>query len=249
MLKEERFQKLLSILETSQFVTVKDLSDKLCVSMPTVRRDLGELASQNRVLRSHGGAMRLNDKRITTPVDFRRSVNAKEKASIAKEAAKFIHDNAVIFVDASTTAAYLADYYEGFRNLILVTNSLMTAVHLKNMGIRTYFLGGEVISSSIAVGGRISTDAARNFNIDIMFFSSYGINEDGVIVDTSEEENELRRYVLRHTGTSVFLCDKSKFGKNSVFNLASLNEVDYMITNGKVPNNYPSTKIKTILVG
>jgi len=247
MLKEERFDRLLSILAENEFVTVKTLSEKLNVSMPTIRRDLAELADQNRLQRSHGGAMRLDEKRSTTPVDFRRSVNAKEKAIIARAAVRFLRSNSVVFIDASTTAAHIIDYLEGFRDLIVITNSLMSAAHLQSQGIRTYCLGGEVISSSIAVGGRIATEAASNFNIDLMFFSSYGVNDQGMIVDTSEKENELRRYILQHADTSVFLCDKSKFGKSSVFNFASLNEVDYMITNGDVPEHYPTARKEIIL--
>ena len=63
-----------------------------------------------------------------------------------------------------------------------------------------------------------------------------------MIVDSSEAENELRRYVMERAGTSVFLCDKSKFDKNAVFNLVSLTQVDYMVTNGDVPGNYPSVR-------
>lgn len=247
MLKEERFQKLLNILAENEFVTVKTLSEKLHVSMPTIRRDLAELADQNQLQRSHGGAMRLDEQYATTPLDFRRSINAKEKAAIAKAAVRFLRSNCVIFIDASTTAAHLIDYLDGFRDLIVITNSLMFAAHLQSRGIRTYCLGGEVISSSVAVGGRIATEAASNFNIDIMFFSSYGVNDQGMVVDTSEKENELRRYILQHAGTSVFLCDKSKFGKNAVFNFASLDHVDYMITNGEVPEQYPRVRREVIL--
>ena len=248
MLKEERFQKLLSILEENEYETIKNLSEKLQISMPTVRRDLAELAAQNRLLRSHGGAMRVDAKQITAPVDFRRSVSAKEKAAIAKAALSFVRSNSVIFIDASTTAAHMIEYLEGFCDLIVVTNSLSAAAHLKNMGIHTYCLGGEVISSSVAVGGRIAVEAANNFNIDTMFFSSYGISDSGMIVDPSEEETELRVHLLRNVGTSVFLCDHSKFGKTAVHNLASLSEVDYMITDGPLPESYPAVRKEVVQV-
>jgi len=248
MLKEERYQKLLTLLEESEFITVESLSQKLKVSMPTVRRDLTELATRNQIIRSHGGAMRLNDKsNIAIPVDFRRNVNSKEKAAIAKTASSLIHNDLVIFIDASSTATYLFDSLQGVGNLMVVTNSLLAAMHLKNLGIRTYCLGGEIISNSAAVGGRIAMESVDNFNIDIMFFSSYGINEQGMIVDSSESENELRRYIMQRAATNVFLCDKSKFGKNAVFNLVPLDQVDYMVTNGPVPAAYPAVRKEILL--
>ena len=57
-------------------------------------------------------------------------------------------------------------------------------------------VGGEVIGSSSAVGGTLALETAANFNVDLMFFSAYGINSRGMIVDTSEEETELRTWLM-----------------------------------------------------
>ena len=116
MLKEERLQNLLAILDEKEFSTVEYLGKQLSVSMPTIRRDLTELANKKLIVRSHGGAMRVPDEKLTTPVDFRRSVNSKAKALLAKEAVKFIGNNTVIFIDASTTAAYIMDGSAAHRN-------------------------------------------------------------------------------------------------------------------------------------
>ena len=43
MLKEERYDKILDILETEQYVSALQLSQMLYVSLPTIRRDLAEL--------------------------------------------------------------------------------------------------------------------------------------------------------------------------------------------------------------
>ena len=53
MLKEERLQMLLKILEDKEFCTVEQLSAQLCVSMPTIRRDLTELVNRDLIIRSH----------------------------------------------------------------------------------------------------------------------------------------------------------------------------------------------------
>ena len=129
----------------------------------------------------------------------------------------------------------------------MVTNGLMTAVRLQSKGIRTYCLGGEIVGSSLASGGPIALDSARNFNIDLMFFSSYGVNDRGDIVDTSESETMLRRCILRSTAASVFLCDSSKFGKQSIYNCVSLGDVDYFVTDAQPPEGYPTVRRETII--
>ena len=242
MLREERLQAMLRILNEQEFLTVEELSEQLMVSRPTIRRDLADLAQRRLIIRSHGGAMRTPDEKVTAPIDFRRSVHAREKAQISREASRLIRNNTVIYLDASTTAAYITEYLRPQQQVTVITNGLMTAVRLQSKGIRTYCLGGEIAGSSLASGGPIALDGARNFNIDLMFFSSYGINDRGDIVDTSESETMLRRSILRGAATSVFLCDSSKFGKQSIYNCASLRDVDYFVTDAQPPEGYPAVR-------
>lgn len=248
MLKEERLQKLLRLLEEKEFCTVDSLSEQLNVSMPTIRRDLNELANRNLIIRSHGGAMHIPREDVTSPVDFRRATHYREKVSLARTAVGLIPSNAVVFIDASTTAGAIAENLKGRQDLIVITNSLITAACLKNVGVRTYCLGGEVIGSSSAVGGALALETAAGFNVDLMFFSAYGISKSGMIVDTSEAETELRVALLKNAGTSVFLCDDSKFDRSALFNIAPLSSVDYMITNGPVPDYYPPVRKRTIVL-
>ena len=248
MLKEERFQLLMKIMEEKELCTVGYLSAQLNVSMPTIRRDLTELANRNLIIRSHGGAMHIPREDVTSPVDFRKTTHYREKASLARTAVKLIPSNAVIFIDASTTAGSIIEHLKGRQDLIIITNSLITAAYLKNLGVRTYCLGGEVIGSSSAVGGALALETAASFNIDIMFFSATGINDRGFIVDTSEEETELRAELLKNAATSIFLCDASKYGKNATYNIASLGDVSYLITNTPPPAHYPRPKKEIIVV-
>ena len=248
MLKEERIQKLLDILEEKEFCTVDSLSEQLNVSMPTIRRDLSELVNRNLIIRSHGGAMHIPREDVTSPVDFRKTTHYREKVSLARAAVNFIPSNAVVFIDASTTAGAIAENLKGRQDLVIITNSLITAAYLKNLGVKTYCLGGEVIGSSSAVGGALALETAANFNVDVMFFSAHGINDRGMIVDTSEGETELRTMLLKNAATSVFLCDNSKFGKSAIFNIASMSDVDYLITNGSLPSHYPNVRKKVLVV-
>jgi len=67
-------------------------------------------------------------------------------------------------------------------------------------------------------------------------------------VDPSEAETGLRRYVLHRSATSVLLCDKSKFGKSSLFNVASLRSVDYLVTDADLTPEQAPVKRRLIRV-
>lgn len=246
--REDRFQLILNLLGKENFITVEDLSRRFYISLPTAYRDLRELERRKLIIRGGGGAMLVAPEKANLPLDYRKTLNAEAKASIGKRAVDLLVPGSTIFVDASTTAANMIDAMSPDLGITVLTNSLMTAVCLRVAGIRTFCVGGHLIENSVAVGGKIAADVVDQFSIDMMFFSAYGVDDTGVIIDTSEIESSLRRYILRKPVTSVFLCDRSKFGKHSVFRIASLDMVDYVITDAPMPDGYPSPKRDVIVV-
>ncbi|MBQ5649113.1 MAG: DeoR/GlpR transcriptional regulator, partial [Clostridia bacterium] len=74
MLIEERYDKILQFLDEEEYVTASELAKKLFVSLPTVRRDLAELARRNQIVRSHGGAKKIHAEHIVSPINFRKTV-------------------------------------------------------------------------------------------------------------------------------------------------------------------------------
>ena len=60
MLTEERFAKILSILERMGSVTVQQLMTELDASESTVRRDLNTLDANGQLVKVHGGAILKN---------------------------------------------------------------------------------------------------------------------------------------------------------------------------------------------
>lgn len=229
MPKESRLQDILNILDEHSPITAEQLSQNLFTSLPTIYRDLRELSRRKLIVHNRGLVQRAQPQTVTTPLDFRRAIQAREKAAIARAAAELIQPGSTVFIDASTTASYLIPELEGL-DITVLTNGLVTAMLLKRAGIRTYCLGGGLVENSLAVSGQSTIELVRRFRIDTMLFSAYGISPSGMIVDPSEGELSLRRYILKHTGVSVLLCDRSKFGKTSLFNMAPLQDVDYLVT-------------------
>jgi DeoR/GlpR family transcriptional regulator of sugar metabolism len=53
---EQRRRLVAEYIESRQWVTVRELTEKFAISEATARRDLGELAKLRHVVRVHGGA-------------------------------------------------------------------------------------------------------------------------------------------------------------------------------------------------
>lgn len=238
MLKEERYDKILEILEKDTYISAQKLSQMLYVSLPTIRRDLAELHNRELIIRSYGGAKKLNSEHNVTPIDFRKTVNYNKKRQLCQAAANLIKENDLIFLDASTTVLQMADFIPQKSSIIVVTNSILLSTLLPQKGIKTFCTGGELQQNSMCYAGSFADDFAGRFNFDKVFFSSHGVNAEQVIVDTSLPESMLRKVVLNRSRESVFLCDSSKFFQSASYNLTSLENVDYIITDGfNVENN------------
>lgn len=233
MLKEERYDKILEIINEEVYTSAQNLSKRLFVSLPTIRRDLAELQKRNLILRSHGGAKKIDTDHTVLPLDFRKTVNYTEKRRLCERAAKFIKDNDIIFIDASSTTIQMVDFIADKRAITVVTNSLALSVELHKKHIKSFCTGGELLNHSLGYAGDYAEEFVKNFNFDVTFFSCRGINSSQMIVDASLPETSLRRRVLDLSDKAVFLCDHSKFGVRAPYNLMSANDVDYIITEKK----------------
>jgi DeoR/GlpR family transcriptional regulator of sugar metabolism len=211
--------------------TVKELSEKLFISEPTVRRDIillqqKELITRNRgivTLKTHSP-----DQRI--PLFIRQLEQNEEKKTIAIKAASKIKDGDVIMLDASTTAFYILPLLTSFKKILIITNGAKTALEAVSMGIRTICTGGEMTLESFSYIGPDAEATLNRYNADIAFFSCRGISDDGVATDNSIMENNMRRIMIKNSKESYILCDKSKFSKTYLNTLCKVEEISGLIS-------------------
>lgn len=211
--------------------TVKELSEKLFISEPTVRRDIillqqKELITRNRgivTLKTHSP-----DQRI--PLFIRQLEQNEEKKTIAIKAASKIKDGDVIMLDASTTAFYILPLLTNFKKILIITNGAKTALEAVSMGIRTICTGGEMTLESFSYIGPDAEATLGRYNADIAFFSCRGISDDGVATDNSIMENNMRRIMIKNSKESYILCDKSKFSKTYLNTLCKVEEISGLIS-------------------
>lgn len=231
-MKVTRQEQIVALLKDNSYMTVEQLAQQLFFSKPTVRRDLTELERKGIILRSRGGASLRDPLSSAVAFDLRNTLQAKQKADLATRAAALIEDGDVIFLDASTTVLHMLKHLQEKRDISVITNSIQIPLLLRTSGIPVFSTGGRLISNSLAYGGSTAEQMLESFHIDKLFFSSYAVTSQGDILDYSEEETALRKKLLRMAKKSVFLCDSTKIGRHSLFHVASIKEVDHVITDG-----------------
>ena len=231
-MSNERDKAILELLLKEKQVTVKQLASHLYISEPSVRRDLARLERQHLIKRIHGGAMIEKDalSKSKIPFTIRELEQSDAKIIIAKKAMELIHDNDVIFLDASTSAYNIIQFLPSKKNITVVTNGVRALEKLAEYDINTISTGGNLIASCKALVGDDAYRTIESINANIAFFSCRGLSDEGFLTDIAPAENHVRKCMIKNSKQSYLLCTGDKFGKQYYHNLCHMDEIDGILS-------------------
>ena len=239
----ERQNEILRIIKENIYISVNDLARMTFTSPSSIRRDLSQLENLGLVNRSYGGVSLPEISGRVAGFYNRATKNVKEKRLIAQKAASLLSNGQSILLDSSTTAGFLIPYIARLECALVFTNNLETAVSAIKQGIQTHCIGGASINGSVSLGGSHTYKTLTDIHVDIVFFSSQSLDKNGIISDSTEEENYVRSIMLRQADKSVFLCDSTKFDTSSLYTLTNLDSIDYAVFDKEFDGLVTKTKL------
>src|SRR6266568_6524142 len=107
MLRHERLTAVLQLLAARGTLSVDDIAAEFAISPATVRRDLDDLASQQLVARTRGGAV-AQSVTYDLPLRYKSVRRPAEKRRIALAAAELVQLGAVVGLNGGTTNSEVA---------------------------------------------------------------------------------------------------------------------------------------------
>jgi DeoR family transcriptional regulator of aga operon len=223
MKRAERLNAVLDLLAETGTLDVEDIITKLDVSAATARRDLDNLASQQLLTRTRGGAIG-QSVAYDLPLRYKRDQYAPQKHDIALAASNLVSLGSVIGLCGGTTSTAIATVL-GARadimkaspaiNLTVVTNAINIAAQLvMRPQIKTVVTGGVVHSRSYELVGPYSDVVLEKITMDIAFIGVNGI--DPVFGATVQDEREaaVNSLMAIRATRAVIVADSSKIGRN-----------------------------------
>lgn len=221
MLTEQRYEKILKLLEEKKSITVTEVKELLNTSESTVRRDITALHKAGRLTKVFGGAVAA-DHMVTLEqtVAQKMELNREEKQKIAAWAARTITAEDFVFLDAGTTTGYMLDYLEN-SGAVFVTNAVAHAQRLAAMGFKVLLVGGELKSSTEAVVGSQATRTLADYHFTRGFFGVNGITKKTGLTTPDASEAVVKRTAMEQCRERYVLADHSKFGKISAVTFGS----------------------------
>lgn len=231
MLKNLRLEKILSIVEEKEYVSLHELMKITASSESTIRGDLVFLEKENKIIRLHGGAQAIRKSSTLKELDMNEKylINVDKKIEIAKKGASFIQDNSLIYIDAGTSTSYLCDYITSSGNII-VTNSMTIAQKLSKLKYKVYVTGGELKLTTDAFVGTFPLETIKRFTFDVGFFGANGVSLKQGYTTPDLEEAIIKETAISRCKKAYILCDSSKIDKESGVKFASFEKAT-LITN------------------
>ena len=232
----ERLRAILKMIDTESVSAVDDLASALAVSSSTVRRDLAQLASQGLVVRSHGGAVRV-DRGYELPIRYREMSQAAEKRNIAHEAGTMVEDQDVVGLTGGTTTLEIARVLADRRNLTVLTNALNIGAELAlRPNIRLVLTGGIARSASFELSGPAAERTIRDYNVDIAFIGVDGVDPHAGFTAHNDSEAMTNAALVRHAARAVVVADHTKLGQIKFAKICDLGAVEVLLTDPGAPS-------------
>ncbi|MDE6024915.1 MAG: DeoR/GlpR family DNA-binding transcription regulator [Lachnospiraceae bacterium] len=238
MLTEERYSKILEIVNEKRSIKLTELCNILNASVSTVRRDLNTLHDMRKLVKVHGGAIANDDNFsfIEHNVQEKSILYTEEKTAISKYAASLIKDNDLVFIDAGTTTEKIADYITA-HNVTFVTTGFINAKRLAAKGHKVFIPGGEIKISTEAIVGAECILNLKAYNFTKSFVGVNGISITGGYSTPDKNEAIVKRTVIENSLDSYIVADHSKLGKVSGVTFAGIREAG-LISDGPVEKKY-----------
>lgn len=235
MLTEERFAKIVKIVNQEGTVTVLELAQAIGISESTIRRDLNQLDKLGRIRKVHGGATAavLMSDGHERNMQEKYSRNIEEKRAIAAYAATLVHPNDFVFLDAGSTTEQMAEYLEE-NTAFYVTNGITLAQKLAARGFKTMLLAGRVKASTDAVIGMEAVSSLARYHFTRGFFGTNGITVAEGFTTPDLEEAANKRAAMEHCRQCYVLADNSKFDTLSNVSFGELGKAKIVTTKGNV---------------
>ncbi|GAA2630868.1 DeoR/GlpR family DNA-binding transcription regulator [Actinomadura fulvescens] len=248
MSKHERWSALLEYLAEHGRLEVEEAATVLEVSAATIRRDLDELAAQQLLVRTRGGAVP-HGVSYELPLRYRSVRQAPEKQRIAAAVVDLIGDGAVVGINGGTTMTEVAhllalrtagvgaeQFTASAPSLTVVTNALNIAGALAvRPQIKLVMTGGVVRPQTYELVGPLAGSVLSEVALDVAVLGVDGVDSQLGLMTHQEEEANISRLFVERAHRVIVAADSSKMERRAFARICGLDRVDVLVTDSAVP--------------
>lgn len=246
----ERAELLLDWLTTDGRLDVADAAGRLSVAQETVRRDLRVLESRSKLIRVHGGAVRLEVKGPpdgaipglprtvqVDPVLPRSEATAEDRSLVESLWAELPHHGTLLLGTGRLTlelARVMAHDPPISSGLTVVTNSLDVGLVLSRAArLSVYNIGGTVSPVTRAQEGDWALTELQRLHTDVSVVSPAGISLERGLSQPTPGSAAVSQAEVAAGEQVVALVEAEALGRSSFVTFASVEDVAKLVVAGR----------------
>ncbi|HLL69339.1 MAG TPA: DeoR/GlpR family DNA-binding transcription regulator [Micromonosporaceae bacterium] len=235
-----RWNALLELIAASGRLSVEEAAASLDVSQATIRRDFDQLAQQEMITRTRGGAV-ANGVSYDLPLRYKIAKHASEKQRIGAAAAALVQPGMVVGLNGGTTTTEVARALAVRRELAggiddaqltVVTNALNIANELLvRSRMKIVVTGGVVRPQSFELVGPLGQGSIlREVTLDIALLGVDAIDVALGAAAHHEGEASVNSLMVARARRVVIIADASKLGGHAFARICPVDRIDTLIT-------------------
>ncbi|SDH88609.1 DeoR/GlpR family DNA-binding transcription regulator [Nonomuraea jiangxiensis] len=241
MSRYDRWNGILELLAQEGRLSVEEASQALDVSTATIRRDFDQLAQQQMLMRTRGGAV-AQSVSYDLPLRYKTARHAGEKHRIAAAAAELVTPGAVVGLNGGTTTSELARTLATQSSLesgfTVVTNALNIAAELTvRRHVKIVVTGGVARQQSYELIGPLATGVLEQVTLDVAFLGVDALDVDLGASAHHEGEASVNNLLISRADQVVVVADSSKVGKRAFSRICPIQRIDTLVTDTELPDS------------
>ncbi|MFE3636734.1 DeoR/GlpR family DNA-binding transcription regulator [Streptomyces cellostaticus] len=241
MSRDARWKALLELLVERGRLEVEEVAAELGVSAATIRRDLDQLAEQQMLVRTRGGAV-VHGVSYELPLRYKTARRASEKQRIAKAVADLVAPGEAVGLTGGTTTTEVAralavrgDLGADSPALTVVTNALNIA---NELAVRPQFkivvTGGVARPQSYELVGPLADGVLGQITLDVAVLGVVAFDVTHGAAAHDEAEAAINRLLCERAERVVVAADSSKLGRRAFARICAAGQVDTLVTDTAV---------------
>ena len=228
MLKKERQEFILHQLNLHNKILCADLSNKMGVSDDTIRRDLQELAQQDKIIKVHGGAL---SKSFHTAFDREMVYNLEDKHIIAQKTAALVQSGMYILTSGGTSILEFAKSLDPNLNATFFTCSLNAAIEFAHHpSIEVVMIGDKVSKDSMLTTGASAVQTIESIQADLCILGINSLDTQFGLSENDWEVVQIKKAMIKASKKTICIGISEKLNSQQKIKVANLDEIDILIT-------------------
>jgi DeoR family transcriptional regulator of aga operon len=234
-----RWNALLEMLTEDGRVSVEEAAERLQVSHATIRRDFDQLAQQQMITRTRGGAV-ASGVSYDLPLRYKTAKHSAEKQRIGAAAAALVTPGMVVALNGGTTTTEVARALAvrpeltssvDDAQLTVVTNALNIANELLvRSRMKIVVTGGIVRPQSFELVGPLGGAILNEVTFDVALLGADAIDVGLGAAAHHEGEAGMNALMVARAKRVVIIADSSKLGGHAFARICPIERVDTLVT-------------------